>query len=136
MEKYCLDAKLDLLPIKNLTIKSSYSFLFLSIQNNFLIIIINSCEINRLPFYTNKLYMIYFTIILVFIVRIIAVDNSKSLGLALYRYESDENEFKKNKEVVKFLILIMNFVVQILSYFYNKIINKFFDWSEEGIQIK
>ena len=136
LKNFCLDMELDLLPIKNLTVKSSYAFLFLSIQNNFLIIIINSCEINRLPFYTNKLYMMYFTIILVFIVRIITIDNSKSLGLSLYRFESDENEFKKNKEVNKFLILAMNIVIQILSYFYNKFINRFFDWSEEGLLIK
>ena len=135
LENFCLDSILDLLPIKDLTIKSSYIFLFLSIQNNFLIMIINSCEINRLQFYTNKFYMLYFTIILVFIVKIITIDNSKSLGLALYRFESDENEFKKNKEIVKCLILIMNFFIQMLSYFYNKLINKFCDWSEEGIQI-
>ncbi len=80
--------------------------------------------------------MIYFTMILVFIVRIITIDNSKSFGLSLYRFESDENEFKKNKEVNKFLILSMNIVIQMLSFFYNKFINRFFDWSEEGILIK
>ena len=74
--------------------------------------------------------------ILVFIVKIITIDNSKSFGLSLYRFESDENEFKKNKEFNKFLILSMNIVIQMLSFFYNKFINRFFDWSEEGILIK
>ena len=133
---FCIDEILDLLPIKSLTVKSSYVFLFLSLQNNFLLLIINSWEINRLPFYTNKLYMIYFTVILIIIMRTITVVNSKSFGFPLYRFESDENEFKKNKELNKFLILFMNVIIQIISFFYNRIINRFFDWSDEGILIK
>ena len=136
LKNMCLNEKLDLLPINNLTTKSSYVFLFISLQNNFLLLIINSCEINRLPFYTNKLYMIYFTINLIFIMRTITIVNSLSFGLTLFRFEPDENEFKKNKELNKFLIMAMNLGIQLVSFFYNKIINKFFDWSEEGILIK
>ena len=120
----------------DLTTKSSYVFLFLSMQNNFLLLIINSWEINRLPFYTNKLYLLYFTITLVFLIRTITVINSLTFGLPLYRFESDKNEFKRNKETNKILILVINVFVQILSFFYNRFINKFFDWSEEGILIK
>ena len=136
LRNLCLNEKLDLLPINNLTTKSSYVFLFLSLQNDFLLLIINSFEINRLPFYTNKLYMIYFTIILIFIMRTITIVNSLSFGLPLFRFEPDDNEFKKNKELNRFLIMGMNLVIQIMSFIYNMIINKFFDWSEEGILIK
>jgi magnesium-transporting ATPase (P-type) len=135
-KKFCLDQILDLLPLNDLTTKSSYVFLFLSMQNNFLLLIINSWEINRLPFYTNKLYLLYFTITLVFLIRTITVINSLTFGLPLYRFESDKNEFKRNKETNKILILVMNVAIQILSFFYNRFINKFFDWSEEGILIK
>ena len=134
--KFCLDQILDLLPMDDLTTKSSYVFLFLSMQNNFLLLIINSWEINRLPFYTNKLYLLYFSIILIFLIRTITVINSLSFGLPIYRFESDKNEFKRNKETNKILILVINVFVQILSFFYNRFINKFFDWSEEGILIK
>ena len=136
LKNLCIDEKLDLLPIKYLTVKSSYAFLFLSLENNCLLLIINSWEINRLPFYTNKLYMIYFTIILMFIIRTITVDKSQSFGLALFRYESDENELKKNKELNKFLVIMINIGIQVISYFYNRFINRYFDWSEEGIIIK
>ena len=135
-KKFCLDQIMDLLPIDDLTTKSSYVFLCLSMQNNFLLVIINSWEINRLPFYTNKLYLLYFSIILVFLIRTITVINSLTFGLPIYRFESDKNEFKRNKETNKILILVINVVVQILSFFYNRFINKFFDWSEEGILIK
>jgi len=134
--KFCLDQIMDLLPIDDLTTKSSYVFLSLSMQNNFLLLIINSWEINRLPFYTNKLYLLYFSIILIFLIRTITVINSLTFGLPLYRFESDKNEFKRNKETNKILILVINVGVQILSFFYNRFINKFFDWSEEGILIK
>lgn len=133
---FCIDQILDLLPINSLTIKSSYVFLFLSLQYNSLLLIINSWEINRLPFYTNKLYMIYFTIILIFIMRTLTVVNSKSFGFPLYRFEGDSNELKKNKEINIFLIIAMNIIIQIFSFFYNRIINRFFDWSDEGILIK
>ena len=136
LKYFCLDQILDLLPIKKLTIKSSYVFLFLALQNNFLLLIINSWEINRLPFYTNKLYMVYFAVILIFIMRTLTVVNSKSFGFPIFRFESDENEFKKNKELNKVLIMSMNIVIQIISFFYNRIINRFFDWSDEGIIIK
>ena len=136
LKYFCIDQIIDLLPIKKLTIKSSYVFLFLSLQNNFLLLIINSWEINRLPFYTNKLYMVYFAVILIFIMRTLTVVNSKSFGLPIFRFESDENEFKKNKELNKVLIISMNILIQIISFFYNRIINRFFDWSDEGIIIK
>ena len=136
LKNFGLDKIMDLLPMKELTIKSSYVFLFISVQNNFLLLIINSCEINRLPFYTNKIYLTYFSIILILLIRIITVINSLSFGLPLYRFESDRNEFKRNKETNKFLILGMNVVIQLISFFYNKFINRYFDWSEEGILIK
>ena len=136
LKNLCIDQILDLLPINQLTIKSSYVFLFLSLENNFLLLIINSWEINRLPFYTNKLYMIYFTLILIFILRIITVVNSTSFGVFLYKFEYDDNQFKRNKELNKFLLIIMNVGIQIISFFYNRFINRFFDWSEEGIIIK
>ena len=136
MKNLCIDQTLDLLPKKSLTIKASYAFLFLSIENNFLLLIINSWEINRLPFYTNKLYMIYFTIILILISRTITVVNSRAFGLPLYRFELDGNQFKRNKEINRFLVMIMNVAIQAISFFYNRFINRFFDWSEEGIIIK
>ena len=136
LKNLCIDQILDLLPINQLTIKSSYVFLFLSLENNFLLLIINSWEINRLPFYTNKFYMIYFTIILILILRTITVVNSRSFGLSLYRFELDNNEFIKNKEINKFLLISINLGIQIISFFYNRFINRFFDWSEEGIIIK
>ena len=133
---FCVDEILDILPVNQLTVKSSYAFLFLSLENNCLLLIINSWEINRLPFYTNKLYLIYFTLILVLLLRSITVVNSQSFGYFLYRFELDNNEFKKNQELNKFLLIVMNLVIQVISFFYNRFINRFFDWSEEGILIK
>ena len=122
----------DLLPIKDLTVKSSYVFLFLCLQNIFLLMIINSFSINRLPFYTNHLYIIYITIFFLFITRIITVTDSQSF----VKFESDTNEFRKNNELKKFLIVVSNIIIQIISFLYNMFINKFCDWSTDGIKIK
>ena len=125
---------LDLLPIKDLTVKSSYVFLFLSIQNIFLFIIINTTSINRLPFYTNHFFIIYIAIIFLLIIRIITMDDI-SLGFSLYKFEYNENEFRKNNELEKLLILVINIAIQIISFFYSMLINKFCDWTTDGIII-
>ena len=128
----CIYEIYDLLPIKNLTVKSSYVFLFLGLQNIFLLMIINSFSINRLPFYTNHLYIIYITILFLYITRIITVIDSQPL----VKFESDTNEFRKNNEIKKFLLVFINIIIQIISFLYNMFINKFCDWSTDGIKIK
>ena len=125
---------LDLLPIKDLTIKSSYVFLFLSVQNIFLFIIINSTSINRLPFYTNHFFLIYIAIIFLFLINIIT-RNDTSSGTSLVKFEYNGNEFRKKNELEKILIIGINVVIHIISFFYNMIINKFCDWSTDGILI-
>ena len=132
----CLDEIKDLLPIKDLTVKSSYAFLFLSLQNIFLLIIINSLSINRLPFYTNQLYIIYISIVSLFVIRIITVTDTHSFGINLFKYESNTNEFRRNNEIEKFLIIVSNIVIQIISFLYNLLINKFCDWSTDGLILK
>ena len=131
----CIDEIKDLLPIQNLTVKSSYVFLFLSLQNIFLLIIINSLSINRLPFYTNHLFIIYITIIILFVVRIITVINTHSFGLSLFKFESNTNEFRGNNEIEKLFVLVSNIVIHFISFLYNLLINKFCDWSTDGILI-
>ena len=136
IKNICLDEIYDLLPIKNLTVKSSYAFLFLSLQNIFLLIIINSFSINRLPFYTNQLYIIYITLVSLFVIRIITVVDSPSFGLNIIKFESNTNEFRKKNEVEKLLILVINIFIHIISFLYHLLINKFCDWSTEGFLIK
>ena len=133
IKNICIHEISDLLPIKNVTIKSSYLFLFLSLQIIFLLIIINSSSINRLPFYTNHLYIIYITIILVCVIRIITIVNTSSFGISLYKFEYNINEFRNNNELEKLLVLVINIFIHIVSFFYNKIINNYCDWSTDGI---
>ena len=135
LKKLCIYEILDLLPIKDLTIKSSYVFLFLSIQNIFLLIIVNTTSINRLPFYTNHFFLIYISIIFFFTTRIITM-NDANLGYSLFKFEYNGNEFRKNNELEKILILGINILIQVISFFYNMFINKFCDWSTDGILIK
>ena len=135
-KKFSIDETLDLLPIKNLTIKSSYTFIFLCLQDIFLLTIINSFSFNRLPFYTNKIYIIYISIIIMFIVRIITVVDTKTLGISLYKFASNWNQFRNNNEFVKIFIIVINIVMHILSFLWNMLINKFCDWSTDGIKIK
>ena len=131
-----LDEIYDLLPIKDLTVKSSYVFLFLSLQNIALLIIINSLTVNRLPFYTNQFYIIYITIISLFIIRIITVIDSHSFGIALFKFETNINEFRKNSEIVKLLVLGINILIHVISFLYNLLVNKFCDWSNEQFKFK
>ena len=135
LKNLCIYEILDLLPIKDLTIKSSYVFLFLSIQNIFLLIIVNTTSINRLPFYTNHFFLIYISIIFFFTTRIITM-NDANLGYLLFKFEYNGNEFRKNNELEKILILGINILIQVISFFYNMFINKFCDWSTDGILIK
>ena len=135
IKNICLDEIKDLLPSQDLTVKSSYAFLFLSLQNIFLLIIINSMSINRLPFYTNQLYIIYITIISLFVIRIITINETLSFGIALFKFESNTNEFRRNNEIEKLLVLVSNIVIHVISFLYNLIINKFCDWSTDGLKL-
>ena len=133
LKSLCLDEVYDLLPINDLNVKSSYVFLFMSIQNCFLLMIVSSRSVDRLPLYTNKLYMLYFAVILVFLIRLITLNKPPTLKVNLIRFEPESYEFEKNKEIVKMIIILMNIVIQIIAFVYNMIINRFFDWRKEGI---
>ena len=58
-----------------------------------------------------------------------------SLGFSLYKFEYNGNEFRKNNELEKLLILVINIAIQIISFFYSMLINKFCDWTTDGIII-
>ena len=136
IKNICLDEIKDLLPINDLTVKASYVFLLLSLQDVSLLIIINSLSINRLPFYTNHLYIIYISVVAVFVTRIITVIKSHSFGLNLVKFGSDANEFRRKNEFEKLLVLVVNVVILAISLLYNLFINKFCDWSTDGLGLK
>ena len=71
-----------------------------------------------------------------FIVRIITVVDTKTLGISLYKFASNWNQFRNNNEFVKIFIIVINIVMHILSFLWNMLINKFCDWSTDGLGLK
>ena len=132
IKDYTLYWTFDILQKDTLNVLQTYVSNFHCIQFVFLLMIINLKCTHRRKFYTNKLYMLYWAFILLFLMSILTLRNSNTFGFSLYDFEPDEAGFNYNSEFNKFICIIWNLILQAIALAYDTLINRYFDDSAEG----
>ena len=115
-----LELSIDENPRDDMNVLSTYVYLFSVFQYIIVLFVFNSQSIHRKSFYSNKLYLIYFSALFLFSVMLISIKEMPQmiLGVTLVLFEEDSENFEERLERNKAITFCSIFGLFIVSYLY------------------
>ena len=125
----------DVLPRNTVCILSSYIFFYCFFQYLNLFFLLNIHCIHKKAFYTNTIYLLYYTLTLFFSVYLICFSDVPPWKLKLFLFEPNNINFEKRLEFNRIFTIIFTFGIIILCFFYKIVVGKFFKRYDEGFHL-